>query len=209
MSPRPLYIFGGGGQAREVAEVALRLGYAPSFVVVDAVEHPEDWPVVMEGDLDVRSDLAFAIGIGDNEIRARVAGHYPHAAFPNLIHPDATVESTTARGLAGRRGVVIQAGVRLTANVEIGDFCNLNLNATVSHDTRLGSFVTVSPGASIAGHVAVGEKAWIGVGAVISNGTPGRPVRIGARAVVGAGAVVIRDCDEDGVYAGVPARRLK
>ena len=35
------------------------------------------------------------------------------------------------------------------------------------------------------------------------------PVRIADRVVVGAGAVVTKDLDEPGVYAGNPARKLR
>ena len=49
----------------------------------------------------------------------------------------------------------------------------------------------------------VGEGASIGSGAVILCG-----VRIGKRAMVGAGAVVTRDVKDDGIVVGVPARTL-
>lgn len=35
-----------------------------------------------------------------------------------------------------------------------------------------------------------------------------RNVKIGDNVVVGAGSLVIKDCESDSVYAGVPARRL-
>ena len=50
----------------------------------------------------------------------------------------------------------------------------------------------------------VEERASIGSGAVILAG-----VRIGANALVGAGAVVTRDVSPGGTVAGVPARTLK
>ena len=35
-----------------------------------------------------------------------------------------------------------------------------------------------------------------------------RNVKIGDNVVVGAGSLVIKDCEPDSVYVGVPARRL-
>lgn len=35
-----------------------------------------------------------------------------------------------------------------------------------------------------------------------------RNVKIGDNVVVGAGSLVIKDCESDSVYVGVPARRL-
>lgn len=205
----PLYIFGAGGQASEVADIAEALGYAPVLLVRDNDSSPSARPVLAEAEAVSRTDAAFAIGIGANDVRARVAGRYAHLQFPNLVHPDSTVGPAVRRELAGRRGIVIQTGVRLTTGVTVGDFCNLNLNATVSHDCRLGDFVTVSPGANVGGNVHIGPRAWIGIGASISNGSRESPLVIGAGAVIGAGTVVIRDCEEGGVYAGVPARRLR
>ena len=52
--------------------------------------------------------------------------------------------------------------------------------------------------------IKVEDGAWIGAGAVI---LPGCTVARGC--VVAAGAVVTRSCEPDGLYAGVPAKRVK
>ena len=52
--------------------------------------------------------------------------------------------------------------------------------------------------------IDIGDGCWIGAGAVILPG-----VSIGTGCVIGAGAVVTRDCDPDGLYVGVPARRIR
>lgn len=52
--------------------------------------------------------------------------------------------------------------------------------------------------------VDVGEGSWIGAGAIILPG-----VRIAPGCVIGAGAVVTHDTEEDGLYLGLPARRVQ
>jgi maltose O-acetyltransferase len=52
--------------------------------------------------------------------------------------------------------------------------------------------------------LVVGSGCWIGARAVILPG-----VTIGEGCVVGAGAVVTKDCLPHGLYAGVPARRVR
>lgn len=52
--------------------------------------------------------------------------------------------------------------------------------------------------------VTVGDHVWVGGGAILLPG-----VTVGARAVVGAGAVVTRDVPEDTLVAGNPARAIR
>ena len=47
----------------------------------------------------------------------------------------------------------------------------------------------------------VGKGTWIGTGAIVSNN-----VNICGGCMIGAGAVVIKDITEPGIYVGVPAR---
>ncbi len=51
--------------------------------------------------------------------------------------------------------------------------------------------------------VEIGNNVFIGMNAVITCG-----VKIGDNVIIGAGSVVTSDCPSDGVYAGVPAKRI-
>jgi acetyltransferase-like isoleucine patch superfamily enzyme len=57
--------------------------------------------------------------------------------------------------------------------------------------------------------VEIGAQAFIGIGATISNGRPGAPLRIGEGAIVAAGACVTRDVPAGAMVAGVPATRKR
>ena len=52
--------------------------------------------------------------------------------------------------------------------------------------------------------VSIGERTWIGAGTTVINN-----ISIADSCVIGAGSTVIKDIEEKGVYAGVPARRIK
>lgn len=52
--------------------------------------------------------------------------------------------------------------------------------------------------------VTLGDDCWVGAGAIILPG-----VKIGKMAIVGAGAVVVKDVDDFTVVAGVPAKVIK
>lgn len=53
------------------------------------------------------------------------------------------------------------------------------------------------------GHVTIGNNVFIGMNSIITRG-----VTIGNNVIIGAGSVVTKDCLDDGVYAGNPARRI-
>ena len=60
----------------------------------------------------------------------------------------------------------------------------------------------MSGAVAMGGNVLVGNRAYIGIGAVVRDG-----VRIGERCLIGAGAVVVSDTEPGMVYAGNPARK--
>jgi acetyltransferase-like isoleucine patch superfamily enzyme len=58
--------------------------------------------------------------------------------------------------------------------------------------------------ARVSRDVTVGNNVWLGARSVV---LPGVTIRDGC--VIAAGAVVTRDCEPGGMYAGVPARRIR
>lgn len=102
-------------------------------------------------------------------------------------------------------GSILFAGTVLTADISLGRCVVLNPGCTVGHDTVIEDFVTVSPGAHIAGNVHIGRGAFIGIGASVCNGVEDRKLVVGEGAVVGAGACVIRDVAAGATVKGVPA----
>ncbi len=207
-----LYIIGAGGHALDVADVAAAAGYRPIFVAgrqdeIDAWTH--DDPIVDEATALARDGRKFAIGIGDNRVRARIAARLGSTrVFPALIHPDTSFGRGTRVVAEQARGSVIFAGARFTSSIAVGDFVTVNLGATVSHDVELGNYANLSPGAHVAGNVWVAEGAWLGIGVAINQGAPSRKLAIGAWTIVGSGAVVLDDCDAHSIYVGVPARKI-
>jgi acetyltransferase-like isoleucine patch superfamily enzyme len=53
-------------------------------------------------------------------------------------------------------------------------------------------------------NVIIGNNVWLGARSTILPG-----VTVGDGCVIAAGAVVTRDCESGGIYAGVPARRIR
>ncbi|MCY1231022.1 GDP-perosamine N-acetyltransferase [compost metagenome] len=103
-------------------------------------------------------------------------------------------------------GAALSPFVTLTSNIRIGRHFHANLYSYVEHDCVVGDFVTFAPGAMCNGNVHIEDHAYIGAGAVIKQGKPGKPLVIGRGALVGMGAVVTRDVPSGTAVVGNPAK---
>lgn len=210
-----LAIIGASGHAREVLDIALETGHT-EIRFLSKMGNEEDigsFPVIRDEAENVRElndeGYSFAIGIGDPKTRRQIYEKYSFARFPNLIHPSATFGRGQRERIEEREGNVICAGCRFTNNIDFGDFCLLNLNATISHDCIIGSFTSIMSGANISGNVELGRSTYIGVGASVIQGSNEEKLSIGENSVVGAGAVVIESIPKNVTCVGVPAKILR
>lgn len=103
-------------------------------------------------------------------------------------------------------GFVLCPFVILTSNIKIGRFFHANIYSYVAHDCVIGDFVTFAPGVMCNGNVVIEDHAYIGTGAVIKQGLPGKPLVIGHGAIVGMGAVVTKSVPPGVTVVGNPAR---
>jgi sugar O-acyltransferase (sialic acid O-acetyltransferase NeuD family) len=148
-----------------------------------------------------QSILDAVIAIGDNWWRRKVyhnlANACPMLRFPVVKHPAAVVAASAEVG----KGAVLLAGSHVGPESRVGEFCILNTCSSIDHDCTLHDFASIAPGVFTGGLVEIGECSAIGVGASISD-----RISIGRHAVVGTGAVVVRNIPDLVVAYGNPAR---
>jgi len=78
---------------------------------------------------------------------------------------------------------------------------NIDQNAAVAHDCRLGEFSRLNPQACPSGAVTIGRRVLIGANAIVLQ-----ELTVGDNAIVGAGAVVTHPIAAGKTVMGVPAR---
>ena len=96
----------------------------------------------------------------------------------------------------------------ITASARIGRHFHSNLFSYVAHDCVIGDFVTLAPRVCINGNTVIEDDVYIGTGAILRQGTPDKPLRIGKGAVIGMGAVVTKDVAPGETVVGNPARPM-
>lgn len=200
---RKVMIIGGSGHARSVMEVIRSRGDVPVGILDDGLAVgtqvlgvPVLGPVA---DYVSYREYPFVIAVGNNSARRHLAETLD-VRWYTAVHSRAAVSEYAKLG----EGTVVMANAVVNAAADVGRHCIINTGAVVEHDNVLEDFVHISPNAALGGGVEVGERTHIGIGACVRN-----HLRICEDCVVGAGAAVVKDIQEPGVYVGVPARRLK
>lgn len=211
---RPLAIFGAGGLGREVLILIRQINeYEPTWhltgIYDDARPQADtihDVPYLgTAADLNaVTEPLHVAVAVGNSRSRANVVEQLtsPLLSFATLVHPAVACEPYQQINLGV--GCIISQGCILTCDIVLGRHVLLNLGCTIGHDAVLGDFCSLMPHANIGGAAHLETGVYLGTNATIID-----RVRVGAHAIIGAGAVAVRDLPPSCTAVGVPAAVIK
>ena len=208
---RKLIIWGAGGHAKVVLDVARAMGEFAEIVLLDDDVKKRgtlfcECPIAGDAEqlpfLAKRDYRLFVAAIGENRTRARCYQRAVAQGFTpvTLVHPAAVISPSAGIG----RGTVIMPRAVVNANARVGENVIVNTAAVIEHDCVIGDHVHVSPGAIAAGGTRIGAYAQLGLSAVLLPGT-----EVGEGAMVGAGAVVLESVPPGVTAVGVPARILE
>lgn len=146
-------------------------------------------------------DLYIAMGYnGVNEgrrlkyVEAKAKGY----TLASYVHPSAVVASGVSIGDNTVIGelAVLRAFATVGCNLQVGTHC------IVGHDAVVRDHVFLAAGSTLCGAVDIGEGCFIGANATVRD-----RVTVGARCVIGAGAVILSDCEPEGVYRALASPR--
>lgn len=198
-----LLIVGAGGHGRVAADAVRAQGVWQVLRVSD--RNAARWG---EEFLDARVEplpeaialsQAVHIAIGNAVSRAREARAIG-LPLASIVHPHASISPHAHVG----EGCFVAAQAVVAPTARLGTCVIVNHGAVVDHDVQVGAFTHVAPLVALSGNVRIGARVLVGAGAQVLPG-----VQVADDVVIGAGAVVCDSIALPGVYAGVPARRIR
>ena len=119
--------------------------------------------------------------------------------YATIIHPSVKINETVKIG----EGSIVYPGVIMTVNIDVGNHVIISPKCGIGHDTIIEDYVTLLWNVNVSGSERIRQGATLGSGCTIIQG-----LEIGKNSFVGAGAVVIRDVEENKTAVGVPSRYI-
>ncbi len=209
-----LVVIGTSGHSRVIIDVLEKMADVNLVGLLDdfrTVGMCVDGYRVLGGVVDLPSLIkthgidSVAIAVGDNWQRRSLVNKIAEVAgkavtFPTIVHSRACV----ARNANLEEGCVVLANAVVNSGTILQRHCLVNTAATLDHDGVMKEFSSLAPGVHAGGNVIVGRLSAVCIGATIIH-----KVVIGENAVVGAGALVVKDVPDNSLVYGVPASVIR
>ncbi len=210
---KEVVIIGSSGHAKVIIDIFEKSGSHDIVGLLDAYRKPGEetlsYPVL--GDENIlpqliseHPGLELFIAIGDNWIRKQVVQKInsiiPSSLYAIAIHPSAQI----AKSVSIATGTAIMAGTAINSASAIGAFSILNTHSSLDHDCTMGDFSSIAPGVTTGGNVHIGSFSAVGIGATLKHG-----ISIGQNTIIGAGSIVMKNCSDDAVFYGSPAKFIR
>lgn len=143
------------------------------------------------------------VPIGNNKVRVKILSNAIDLGFdiPSFIHPSCMIHETVKIG----KGVYALPGAQIMPYTIVEDFCMLSMGVNVAHHVTLSKGVFLSQGVNVGASIFLGARVFCGIGSTIMTGVK----TVGEDALIGGGAMVIRDVASSAKVVGNPARELK
>lgn len=208
---KDIVIIGAGGFGREVA-----------WLIEDINKVTGEWNLLgfVDNDLSLKDteingyrvlgdeewlktqEINAVCAIGNPIIKKKVVSslYNSKVTFPILVHPSVIMSNRVKVD----EGTIICAGNIITVNIDIGKHVIINLDCTIGHDANIGDYSTILPSVNVSGHVILEECVNVGTGSAIIQG-----ISVGAKTIIGAGSVVVKDLPSNCTAVGSPAKPIK
>jgi len=204
---KSLIIFGTGGHAISVTNVALSVGYSViAYVSVEKeIKAIKGVPVISpEVCYEKYTDNNYFIAVGENSLREKIMNEVklavPRACFPSLKHQSTEVGLYCKIG----EGTILMPKTNIGTTSNIGSFCIINSNVSIDHNSDIKDFASLAPGVVTGGDIQIGFRTAVSIGAIIKHG-----IKVGDDSVIGASSYVNKDIVSRVVAYGLPCKVIR
>jgi len=188
-------LFGGGGHAREViAQMNEKLTcFVDDEYVVNGTEPLSSFDP---------TEYELMVAVANSKDRFDITQKLPkETKYFTWIHPTALIMDTN---IEIGEGTFIGAYSILTTNIKIGKHAILNRSNHIGHDCQIGDYFSAMPGAIVSGNCKISNKVYLG-----TNSSVKQKLKIFENVTIGMNGAVVKDINEEGVYGGVPVKKIK
>lgn len=193
---KKIILLGAGGHCRSCIDIIEAQGLYEIVGILESKKHKTNqvlgYPIIgCDNDLPALLSEAPAAMITTGQIKTpdtrirlfSLLKHY-NAELPVIKSPHSYCSPYAKVG----EGTVLMHGTVINANTEIGANCIINSMAMIEHDAKIDQHCHIATGVRVNGGVFIGQGSFIGSGSVIREG-----IRIGERAVIAAGKIILQD----------------
>ncbi len=205
-----LIIIGAGGVGRETAWIVEQINIKKkTYNILGFIDDNSTiWNTYINGykvlggiDYLIKSktEVEVVIAIANYNVKKDIVRKLKNKriSYTNIIHPSLNIHNSVQIG----EGNIIYEGAIISPNVSIGNHIIISPKSGIGHDSVIKDYVSILWNVSISGYDLIEEGVLLGSGSTIIQNK-----RIGYGVTVGAGAVVIRDIEDNKTVVGIPAK---
>lgn len=198
-----LAVYCAGGLGREIIELARSIHRWDKIVFVDDITENKicrEAEVMRFSEIErFRGELEFVIANGEPSVRELLYGKIKAAGYPmaTLIGPHCRILPETEIG----EGCIL-GNCNISTHVRLGANLLINAGAIIGHDVAIKDHSIISSGTFLGGGTQIGKRVYIAPGALVKD-----RIKIGDDAIVGLGAVILRNVRAESIMIGNPAKK--
>tara|TARA_B100000809_G_scaffold190534_1_gene189143 strand:+ start:213 stop:815 length:603 start_codon:yes stop_codon:yes gene_type:complete len=200
-----MLILGAGGHAIEVLDALLEKKIEKGVIFFDDTIKENGQVLgkfIVYNNMEDVVDCDFCLGVGGVEVRKMLSSkglqagkRWKGVRANNIVvgKHNSSIHTT----------VDLMMNVTISSVVSIGKGTLVNRGVNIHHEVNIGDFCELASNCCLLGNVELADEVFIGAGAIVLP-----KVKIGKGAVIGAGAIVVNDVKANTTVVGNPARLI-
>lgn len=153
--------------------------------------------------MDDHKETAIFVPLGDNKRRVQLLQLFENSGYelPSFVHETVHLHDNVILG----KSVYILPSTNIMPYTVIGNYTMISMGVNIAHHVVISEGCFLSQGCNIGASINIAENVYFGMASSIMTGVE----TIGAGALIGVGAVVIRSVPSKAVIVGNPGKILK